>query len=173
MCMLYREDIILETKKDKVTYINITPQIKEIIEKSQITEGIVVINTAHTTCSVFLEEFTSDTDEFGDEYLQIDLNDILDNIAPPHVDEDVYNYPGEMHYQNVESWPNAEKYLPGGDRSALWNGDAHLKSTIIGASETLNVVDGELGVGSTGYIYFADFDRTRPRERTCTITIIE
>ena len=45
-----------------------------------------------------------------------------------------------------------------GDRSALWNADAHLKATILGSSETFEVSDGKLAVGKTGYIYFADFD---------------
>lgn len=171
--MLYRENIYLNTDKDKVTYINITSQIKRILKESQIKEGVVIINTSHTTCAVFLEEFTPDTNEEGDEYLQLDLNNILDKLIPPHENENKYNYPGKLHYQNVESWPNAEEYIPNGDRRALWNGDAHLKSTIIGANETLNAVDGELEVGPTSSIYFVDFDRTRPRQRTCTITIIE
>ena len=32
--------------------------------------------------------------------------------------------------------------------------------------------NGKLGVGTTGYIYFVDFDRTRPRPRKCKIVII-
>lgn len=170
---MYRENIILNTEGNKVTYKNITSKVKSIIEESQIVDGIVVINTAHTTCSVFYEEFTPDKDEFGNEYLQVDLNNVLDKLIPPHVNADVYNYPGEKHYQNVESWPNADEYLPGGNRKALWNGDAHLKSTILGASEILNIVDGKLSVGSTGHIYFVDFDKTRPRERVCTVSIVD
>ncbi|MBQ1404394.1 MAG: YjbQ family protein, partial [Lachnospiraceae bacterium] len=62
--------------------------------------------------------------------------------------------------------------LPGGDRTALWNGDAHLRATLLGSSQVLDVTDGKLGVGTTGYIYFVDFDRTRERQRRCIITVI-
>ena len=72
----------------------------------------------------------------------------------------------------VESWPNPEEWLPNGDRSYLWNGDAHIKATIIGASETLAVVDGQLGIGKTGYVYFADFDKTRERTRKYRVIVM-
>jgi len=66
----------------------------------------------------------------------------------------------------------AEVYLPNGDRTALWNGDAHLKATILGSSQIFDVDNGNLGVGTTGYVYFVDFDRTRSRMRKCKIIII-
>ena len=72
----------------------------------------------------------------------------------------------------MESWPNPEEWLPNGDRSALWNGDAHLKATIVGSSETLAVVDGKLAIGKTGYVYFADFDKTRERTRKYRVVVI-
>ena len=62
--------------------------------------------------------------------------------------------------------------LPGGDRRALLNADAHLKSTLLGSSATLEVDEGKLGVGSTGYVYFVDFDRAEGRNRKCKIIII-
>ena len=126
----------------------------------------------HTTCAVFFEEFVHDFDENGNEFLQEDLNDVLTSIIPDQDKEGIYHYPGEKHYQAVESWPNAADYLPNGDRKALWNGDAHLKATIIGSSESFEVADGKLAVGTTGYVYFVDFDRTRPRPRKCKIVII-
>ena len=169
---LHKEEFLVKSEEGKTTYIDITKEVEAAIKKSEIYEGIVVVISPHTTCSVFFEEFTPDKDKNGDEFLQIDLNNVLDKIVPPHNNADTYNYPGEKHYENVESWPNAEEYLPDGDRSALWNGDAHLKSTIIGSSETFEVVNNQIGVGATGYIYFADFDKTRSRERKCKVVII-
>ena len=61
--------------------------------------------------------------------------------------------------------------MPNG-RQDLWNGDAHLRSTLLGSSEVFDVTEGKLGVGSTGYVYFADFDRTRGRQRRCVITVL-
>ena len=72
----------------------------------------------------------------------------------------------------MRSWPNAAAYLPNDDISDLYNGDAHLKATVIGSSQTFEVTDGKLGVGTTGYVYFVDFDRTHPRERKCSVVVI-
>ncbi|GAA0351012.1 YjbQ family protein [Alkalibacterium iburiense] len=169
---LYKETITLQSEGDTPSYIDVTPQVREVIKESGIKEGLVTVISPHTTCAVFFEEFSHDRDSNGDEYLQIDLNEALEKIIPKHTSASTYHYPGEEHYKEVEKWPNIEEYLPGGDRSYLWNGDAHLKSTIIGSSEVFDVTDYTLGVGKTGYIYFVDFDVTRPRERRCLITVM-
>lgn len=169
---VYKETILLKSHGKTPTYVNITPQVREAIEKSGIQDGICTVISPHTTCSVFFEEFVHDYNEAGDEFLQEDLNDVLKKIIPDHVSEDQYNYPGEEHYKAVESWPDADTYLPNGDRTALFNGDAHLRSTLIGSSATLEVDEGKLGVGATGYVYFVDFDRTRERTRKCKIIVI-
>lgn len=169
---VYKETIQVESHGTTPTYVNITPMVKEAIEKSGIKDGICTVISPHTTCSVFFEEFVHDFTENGEEFLQVDLNNVLSKLFPDQTNEDIYLYPGEEHYKAVASWPNAEEYLPNGDRTALWNGDAHLKATLIGSSQTFDVDGGKLGVGTTGYIYFADFDRTRARTRKCKIIVI-
>lgn len=169
---VYKETIQVQSHGKTPTYVNITPQIREAIAKSGIQNGTCTVISPHTTCSVFFEEFVHDFNEDGDEFLQADLNAVLAKIIPDQTSADVYTYPGEEHYAAVASWPDAEAYLPGGDRTALWNGDAHLKATILGSSQVFDVDNGKLGVGTTGYIYFVDFDRTRPRTRKCKIIIM-
>ncbi len=170
--IIYKEQINLVSHGGRPSFFNITSQVKEAIEKSKIQNGICVIISPHTTCSVFFEEFVHDYTEDGDEFLQVDLNDVLKKIIPDNIAEGQYNYPGEKHYEDVASWPDAEVYLPNDDRTALLNCDAHLKATLIGSSQTFEVDDGKLGVGTTGYIYFVDFDRTRSRTRKCRIIIL-
>lgn len=169
---VYKETIQLQSHGITPTFLNITEEVKQAIQKSGIKEGLCTVISPHTTCAVFFEEFVHDIDENGNEFLQEDLNNVLTSIIPDQNKEGIYHYPGEKHYQAVESWPNAADYLPNGDRKALWNGDAHLKATIIGSSESFEVADGKLAVGTTGYVYFVDFDRTRPRSRKCKIVII-
>lgn len=169
---VYKETIQVESHGNTPTYVNITPQVKEAIKNSGISSGICAVISPHTTCSVFFEEFVHDYTEDGDEFLQVDLNKVLSGLIPDQTETGIYMYPGEEHYKAVASWPNAEEYLPNGDRTALWNCDAHLKATLLGSSQVFDVEDGKLGVGTTGYIYFADFDRTRPRTRKCKIVII-
>lgn len=169
---VYKETLKLESHGGTPTFINITPQIRKAIENSNVKNGICTVISPHTTCAVFFEEFVHDLEENGDEFLQTDLNNVLKKIIPDNIAEGQYRYPGEEHYAAVAAWPDAEAYLPGGDRTALLNCDAHLKATLIGSSQTFEVDNGKLGVGTTGYIYFADFDRTRPRPRKCKIIII-
>lgn len=51
------------------------------------------------------------------------------------------------------------------------NSDGHMKSSLIGASETLIIQDGRLVLGTWQSIYFGEFDG--PRTRTVYIKIIE
>lgn len=50
------------------------------------------------------------------------------------------------------------------------NAHAHLRATLIGASETVPVVAGELVLGTWQQLVLADFD-DRPRERRITVQI--
>ena len=172
---VYKEKIQLKSHGKTPTFINVTAEVKEAIKNSGIKNGIVTVISPHTTCSVFFEEYVHDCMEDGTEFLQADLNKALQKILPdqtqiPPAGE--YMYPGEKHYAAVASWPDAEAYLPGGDKTALLNADAHMKATVLGSSATLEVDDGKLAVGTTGYIYFVDFDRTRERTRKCSIIVI-
>ncbi|MGX7109469.1 YjbQ family protein [Facklamia miroungae] len=169
---VFIKDYQVDTKADQVTFVDITKEVKETIHLSGVQNGICIVSTSHTTCSVFFEEFTHDRDENGTEFLLLDMDECLQKIVPNHDRADRYRYPGEEHYCEIESWPDLEKWLPGGDRSNLWNADAHIKASIIGSSESLVVRKNELSVGITGYVYFVDFDRTRERTRKYTVTII-
>lgn len=162
----------ITSREGMVSYHNITDSVRKAIEQSGVTNGTCTVVTPHTTCAVFFEEYTHDTDRNGIEFLQLDMNRILDTIVPPHNSAEAYLYPGEEHYCAVESWPDASMWLPGGDRSSLWNGDAHIKATLVGCSEVFAVVDCQLAVGKTGYVYFVDFDCTRARKRQYKIVVM-
>ena len=50
------------------------------------------------------------------------------------------------------------------------NGDSHLKSGLVGPSETLPVVNGELGLSTWQNIFFCEFDGPRAeRHIICTV----
>lgn len=169
---MYKETINLKSYENKTSYIDVTQQVRDVIVNSKVTEGIVAVISPHTTCSIFFEEFSHDINENNDEFLQEDLNNVLGKMIPDHDSASTYRYPGPEHYSEVEKWPNVDEYLPGGDKKALWNGDAHLKSTIIGSSEVFEVSNSNIGIGKTGYIYFVDFDTTRSRKRKCKVIVM-
>ena len=50
------------------------------------------------------------------------------------------------------------------------NGDAHLKSGLIGPSETIPLIDGQLGLSTWQNIFFCEFDGPRKqRHVVCTV----
>ncbi len=51
------------------------------------------------------------------------------------------------------------------------NGDAHLKSGLVGASETIPVIDGKAGLSTWQNIFFCEFDGPRTR-REVIVTVI-
>jgi secondary thiamine-phosphate synthase enzyme len=51
------------------------------------------------------------------------------------------------------------------------NGDAHLKSGLVGPSETIPLIEGQLGLSTWQNVFFCEFDGPR-RERTVVCTIL-
>ena len=51
------------------------------------------------------------------------------------------------------------------------NGDSHLKSGLVGPSETIPLIDGQLGLSRWQNIFFCEFDGPRS-ERTVVCTVI-
>ena len=65
-----------------------------------------------------------------------------------------------------------ERLVPwdNGYRHAEGNAAAHIKSTLVGTSQTVPVRDGRLALGRWQGIYFAEFDG--PRERHLQVTVV-
>lgn len=51
------------------------------------------------------------------------------------------------------------------------NGDAHLKSGLVGPSETIPIIDGKLGLSTWQGVFFCEFDGPRA-QRTVVCTVI-
>ncbi|MEG0394732.1 MAG: YjbQ family protein [Anaerorhabdus sp.] len=166
----YKETVILTSNGQRVTYHNITDQVKEIVNKSGVQNGIVVVQSQHTTCSVMFEEYVHDKDFNGDEFLQVDLNRILDRIIPRELtDNRDYRYPGPEHLQFLIDFedPTFPK-----DPGTILNGDAHIRASFFGASETFIIENSKMLTGAVGYIYFIDWDQNRVRDRKCHVMVM-
>ncbi len=82
----HRETLTFTTKK-KREYINITPQVEEIIRKSGVKEGLVLVNAMHITASVYIND-----DEQG---LIQDFDEFLEKMAPYDVKKYRHHRTGE------------------------------------------------------------------------------
>ena len=82
----YREELWFETKTRRA-YINITPQVEQIVKKSGVQEGLVLVNAMHITASVYIND-----DEPG---LLQDYDRFLERLAPHDDDRYRHNDTGE------------------------------------------------------------------------------
>ena len=162
--MVYREDFKVQSDEKICTFHDVTEQTREIAARSGSRNGIAVVYSHHTTCCVITQECAFDQSVTGLETLQQDLVDILDDIIPVCRHENIYLHPGPKALEFAEAH--------GEDARGCHNTDAHLRSSIIGRSETIVMADGKLDLGDFGRIHFIDFDQTRARERTVQVMVI-
>ena len=162
--MVYNESFKLESRHRAVSFHDVTDQVKDIAARSGIRNGIVVVYSHHTTCSVITQECAFDMSMTGLETLQQDLVNVFENIIPTCRYEGMYLHPGQ------KALVFAEEH--GEDNFGCHNTDAHLRSSIIGRNVTIVSVDGELDLGEFGRIHFIDWDQTRGRTRTVQVMII-
>lgn len=162
--MVYREAFKVQSNDKAVTFHDVTQMTKEAVSRSGIKNGIVVVYSHHTTCCVITQECAFDMSMTGLETLQQDLVDVFEEFVPTCRREGQYLHPG----------PKALKFAEehGEDARGCHNTDAHLRSSIIGRSETIVLIDGEMDLGEFGFIHFIDFDQTRARQRTVQVMII-
>ena len=162
--MVFKEAFQVQSRDRAVSFHDVTDKVKEIAAKSGITDGIVVVYSHHTTCSVITQECAFDMSMTGLETLQQDLVNCFENWIPTCRYEGMYLHPGKKALDFAES--------VGEDNFGCHNTDAHLRSSIIGRNVTVVMTDGEMDLGEFGRIHFIDWDQTRARKRTIQIMII-
>ena len=81
----YKKYLVFQTKK-RIEFVNITKEVKKVVEESGIKEGIVLVNAMHITSSVYINDAESGLIE--------DYQEWLKKLAP--VDKDYkHNLTGE------------------------------------------------------------------------------
>ena len=141
----FREYLYFQTKTRRA-YINITPQVEDLIAKSRIKEGLCLVNAMHITASVFIND-----DENG---LHNDFDKWLERLAP-HKPEGGGLASDSQSHKPVS---NYEHNLTGED-----NADAHLKRQIMGREAVVAITDGKLDFGPWEQIFYGEFDGTRKK----------
>lgn len=146
------------------TFEDVTDRVQEALNKSGIKNGILVVFSQHTTCSVMIQEASDDVNYWNTELLMQDLVNVFEKFIPTCRTEGQYLHPGPKHIRAAA----------GRDELPSWslNTDAHLRSIMMGRSESIPIVDGEMTLGEFGRIYFADFDQVRARKRTVRVQIV-
>ncbi|MBQ5866810.1 MAG: YjbQ family protein [Oscillospiraceae bacterium] len=163
--MIVHNDFIKIQSEARPTFDNVTPRVKEIVAESGVKNGNVLVYSPHTTCSVVIQEYSDGQTYYGTELIQQDLVNVLNKIIPTCTNEGQYLHPCQKHIEDAAR-------LRGEHASWSLNTDAHLRSVIMGRSVTVPIIDGEVQLGEFGYIWFADFDQVRARERKAIVQVM-
>ena len=137
----FRRELLALRTDDAVEYVDITEQVRACVRRSGITEGLVNVQTRHTTTAIVINE-----NEPG---LLQDLSDLLARMAPR-----------EARYNHDEL---AARPTPVPADEPL-NGHAHLRSLLLAPSATLNIVGGRVELGRWQRVFFVELDGGRKRE---------
>ena len=161
---IHTETVELISTGRMLTFHMITEKVNDAVRKSGIRNGICTVYSHHTTCSVMIQECSFDKTYNGLEYLQQDLCDVFESLIPTCRKEGQYMHPGpELTRFSAEH---------GEDKPQTLNTDGHLRSAILGRSETIIVEDSKADLGQFGHVYFVDFDQTCSRKRTVKIQVM-
>lgn len=117
----------------RMGFLNITPQVEDIVRQSGAQEGLVLINAMHITASVFIND-----DEPG---LHEDYKRWLEQLAP------------------FDSSP--QRYAH--NRTGEDNADAHMKRQVMGREVVVAITGGKLDFGPWEQIFYGEFDGRRDK----------
>lgn len=122
-------------------FIDITDDITALTRESGLSQGLVLINSQHTTAAILVNEHEPE--------LLRDLQRLLSEIAPE-----------SAHYHH-----NAVPCLPG-ERE---NGHAHCQALLLNSSATVPLAQGSLVLGRYQRVFLVELDHARPRRVTVTL----
>ncbi len=121
---------------------DITKLVRDAIERLPVSAGIALVNTLHTTCALFVNEFQS--------ALIDDLEALIERLVPER-----------------NGYRHDDPRVSDCERG---NAHAHLRATLIGRSIVLGINNGELTLGRFQSIIFAELDG--PRKRAVSVQVI-
>jgi secondary thiamine-phosphate synthase enzyme len=133
-------DTVHLRSEQHVQFIDLTEVVRERVRRSGVSDGVVNIQTQHTTAAITVNE--------NEPLLLEDLEELLERCAP-----------AEARYRHNDL--EARLFVDPKERP---NGHSHARALFLGTSETLNVVDGELQIGTWQRIFLVELDGARDRE---------
>jgi secondary thiamine-phosphate synthase enzyme len=130
------------SSEERTEVSDITKMVREAVQQFPVSAGIALINTLHTTCALFINEFQS--------ALIDDLKALIERLVP---ERGGYRH-DDPRYSDCERG----------------NAHAHLRAALLGRSIAVGLNNSELTLGRFQSIIFAELDG--PRKREITVQII-
>jgi len=142
----FNKTIEIDSKK-QFDIVDLTEKIKSFIKESCLKNGMINIQSMHTTASVFVQE--------QEPLLLDDIKKCLERLIPQNI-----NYNHDDFDKRTINFCNDE----------CRNGHSHCKAMLLQLNVTLNLIEGELQLGQWQKILFIELDR--PRSRKVQLQII-
>ena len=120
-------------------FVDITDKVMDAIRDAGLRDGFAVVFAKHTTAAIRINE--------AEPHLIRDMEKMLENIVPS-----CHDYAHNRYAHAIST---------NGERP---NGHAHCQHLLLGASEAVPIVGGELSVGQWQRIFLVELDHGRDRE---------
>ena len=124
------------TSEERTEFSDITKRVREALHQFPVMGGIALVNTMHTTCALFVNEFQGALVE--------DLKALMERVV---LERGGYRH-DDPRYSDCERG----------------NAHAHLRAALLGRSIAVGVNDGDLTLGRFQSVIFAEFDGPRTRK---------
>jgi secondary thiamine-phosphate synthase enzyme len=135
-------DLVTEQRSQ---LIDVTDDVVDVVERSEIQNGMALVYSPHTTCAILINEH--------EDGFHSDFDGMLERLAPSNGDAYYRHDDLSIRTQGLEE-----------DTALYPNGHSHCRSGIMSSSQTIPVVDGRLTLGRWQRIFFCELDRARPRK---------
>lgn len=139
--MKIKNEIIKLKTATTMDFIDITDKIQAKIKKAGVKNGIINIQSLHTTMAVVVNE--------AEPLLIMDMKKLLKKLAPR-----TYKY---MH----DNFKIRTVHMHADENK---NGHSHIKAMYLPTSTILNVSDNKLQLGQWQRVFAVELDRSRSRE---------
>ncbi len=133
--------------KETLEIIDITEEVEDFVKESGIKNGLVNIQTLHTTATIFLNELEP-----------LLLKDIKANLEKLASQKEEYNH-DNFDVRTVNMCDDECE-----------NGHSHCKAIYLPSNLTLNLIDSKMQLGTWQRVLFIELDR--PRVRNIQVHII-
>ncbi len=123
-------------------FIDITERVTRVLRESEVRNGFALVFSKHTTAAITIQE--------DEPLLLTDMKSTLERFAPSNA-----------HYRHndfdVRTVHMHENECP--------NGHSHCQHMVLGASETIPVIDGSLALGEFQRVFVVELDPEKARRQ--------
>lgn len=132
--------VVLAGTTRRIEIVDLTEQIEKLVPRAGMRDGIVSVQTMHTTTGILVNE--------NEPLLLQDLEELFDRWVPPG-----------MSFRH-DDLARRSPALPADEPR---NGHAHARATLLRASESVHLAEGKLNLGQWQRIFLVELDGARNR----------